>query len=92
MHHLIKSILLTLTLLPLLLTGCETTPDHAKQEPTPHFYLPAGTRVTIIPENGDDCIELSHKLYELFASRGYYKIIDRAGFADKVLIAALCKS
>ena len=63
-------------------TGCVTTPAPSQQDAIPHFYLPAGTRVTIIPENGDDCIELSHKLYELFAGRGYYRIIDRANLGQ----------
>jgi hypothetical protein len=71
-------------LIGLLLFGCDTLPHQAQQEYSPHFYLPAGTRVTIIPENGDDCMELSHKLYELFASRGYYKLIDRANLGDNL--------
>ena len=82
MHHPQKAILLTLTLLALLLTGCETIPDYSQQNASPHFYLPAGTRVTIIPENGDDCIELSHKLFELFASRGYYQLVDRHNLGE----------
>jgi len=87
MSHLLYSLCacfdkLLIVLAIICMTGCETIPDHAQQEPTPHFYLPAGTSVTIIPENGDDCIELSHKLYELFASRGYYKIIDRANLGQ----------
>ena len=59
------------------ITGCETIPSPSSQGASPHFYLPAGTRVTIIPESGEDCVELSHKLYELFAARGYYQLVDR---------------
>ena len=69
--------LLTIALASVI-CGCVTTPDYSSQPPPPRFYLPAGTRVTILPENGEDCVELSHKLYELFASRSYYKLIDRA--------------
>jgi hypothetical protein len=72
------------SLIALLLLGCDTLPNQAHQEYSPKFYLPAGTRVTIIPENGEDCFELSHKLYELFASRGYYKLIDRANLGDNL--------
>ena len=69
-------------LTPFLLIGCESLHEPTKQSFQPKFDLPAGTRVTIIPENGDDCLELSHKLYELFASRGYYRLIDRANLGQ----------
>jgi hypothetical protein len=64
------------------MAACETVSRNLDSEVLPRFYLPAGTRVTIIPENGNDCIELSHKLYELFAARGYYKLIDRANLGQ----------
>jgi hypothetical protein len=72
-----KTIILALALAAFLITGCETIPSPSSQGASPHFYLPAGTRVTIIPESGEDCVELSHKLYELFADRGYYQLVDR---------------
>jgi hypothetical protein len=79
-----KQLLLILAVSVICFSGCAISPDHSHQEYSPKFYLPAGTRVTIIPENGEDCFELSHKLYELFASRGYYKLIDRANLGDNL--------
>jgi len=80
--QMIKTLLVLYFLLSL--SSCETLHDRDHHEYSPKFYLPAGTRVTIIPENGEDCFELSHKLYELFASRGYYKLIDRANLGDNL--------
>ena len=77
MFHLRKTILLSSAIAAFSITGCETIPNSSPLGATPRFYLPAGTRVTIIPENGEDCVELSHKLYELFAARGYYQLVDR---------------
>ncbi len=68
---------LVLCLFGILSCGCES-PDAAFQAPPARFFLPQGTRITIIPENGNDAPELCHKLYELFASRNYYTLIDRA--------------
>lgn len=77
MSHSRTTILLAAIVAAFFITGCETIPSPSSQGTSPHFYLPAGTRVTIIPESGEDCVELSHKLYELFADRGYYQLVDR---------------
>ena len=77
MSHSRTTILLAAIVAVFFITGCETIPSPSSQGASPHFYLPAGTRVTIIPESGEDCVELSHKLYELFAARGYYQLVDR---------------
>jgi len=63
------------------LAGC-TTVEPLPSAPPARFFLPQGTRVTIIPENGGDAAELCHKLYELFASRGHYTLIDRTNLGQ----------
>ncbi len=65
-----------------MIGGCETVTTKVNQNIPPKFFLPEGTRITIIPENGEDSFELSHKLYELFATLGYYKLIDRANLGQ----------
>lgn len=77
MHYSRATILLAAIVAVFFITACETIPSPSSQGASPRFYLPAGTRVTIIPESGEDCVELSHKLYELFAARGYYQLVDR---------------
>jgi hypothetical protein len=72
---------LFLCLLVIISSGCES-PDAAFRPAPARFFLPQGTRVTIIPEQGDDAAELCHKLYELFASRGHYTLIDRANLGQ----------
>lgn len=65
----------------LLFFGC-AAPHDAYEIAPPRFAMPPGTRLTIIPEGGSDAAELSHKLYELFASRSFYTLIDRANLGQ----------
>ena len=64
-------------LLLIFLTGCAT--QEPMGGPTPaRFSIERGSRIAIVPEDGNDSQELCHKLYELFAQAGYYELVDRA--------------
>lgn len=61
-------------------SGCETA-NHQQS----HYYAPVpgvdmgrGSRVAIVAEQGGDVQPLVQKLYELFAARGYYQLVDRS--------------
>ena len=61
----------------IFLTGC--APQEPMGGPAPaRFSIERGSRIAIVPEDGNDSLELCHKLYELFAQAGYYELVDRA--------------
>ena len=47
--------------------------------------LGRGARVSIVPEVGSDAGEMAHELFQLFANRGYYQLVDRANLGQKPL-------
>ena len=67
-------------LLLVSLAGCETS-SHQPQyaySPVRGVDMGQGCRVAIIAEQGGDVQPLVQKLYELFASHGYYQLVDRS--------------
>ena len=63
-----------------LMTACETTgPSHSfSSAPVTGVDMGRGSRVAIVAEQGGDVQPLVQKLYELFAARGYYQMVDRS--------------
>jgi hypothetical protein len=65
-----------------ILTSCTTITVDAPQPA--ELSLGRGSRVSIVPEAGSDCGELAHALFQLFASQGYYQLVDRANLGDAI--------
>lgn len=63
-----------------LMTGCESTGSSQSfsSAPVPGVDMGRGNRVAIVAEQGGDVQPLVQKLYELFAARGYYQLVDRS--------------
>jgi hypothetical protein len=77
-----KLVLLVPLLTAALLTSCTTITVDAPQPA--ELSLGRGSRVSIVPEAGSDCGELAHALFQLFASQGYYQLVDRANLGDAI--------
>jgi hypothetical protein len=77
-----KLVLLVPLLTAVLLTSCTTITVDAPQPA--ELSLGRGSQVSIVPEAGSDCGELAHALFQLFASQGYYELVDRANLGDAV--------
>jgi len=69
-------------LIAALLSSCTTITVDAPQPA--ELSLGRGSRVSIVPEAGSDCGELAHALFQLFASQGYYQLVDRANLGDAI--------
>lgn len=78
-----KSLLLLICLAgSAFLTSCTTITVDAPQPA--ELSLGRGSRISIVPEAGSDCGELAHALFQLFASQGYYQLVDRANLGDAI--------
>jgi hypothetical protein len=67
------------------IAGCETSgpqPQLLSSALGPGVDLGRGQRVAILAEQGGDVQALVQELYELFAARGYYQLVDRSNLQD----------
>jgi len=63
-----------------LLSSCTTITVDAPQPA--ELSLGRDSRISIVPEAGSERGELAHSLFQLFASQGYYQLVDRANLGD----------